>query len=833
MREDCEDIEMSAENSETDAQVKQKHRTPSNFAIDFSSLKMNRDNGLTLAMEDLTEEDAAAVNAAFTDDEDSKVSLSEEEIAMLFMAKCEDQELVATERRAERFINLIHKTCGGLLFSLKEHGLAASGARTLAHILAHNDKYSILELCGNRLRDEGTIQLAPLFQQNDTIVKLDIRSNDIGGRGSEALFSALTNNCTLTSLDLSGLSGINRNHISIRGATALSRCLQFNKVISHLNLGSNGLGADGMKVLCAGLRNNTTLVELDLHSNNIGARGCESLAEVLLMMQSLRKLHLERNAIGDRGCSALAKALTEIRFNPIDATKSYEHGQGETMTTTSNKTGLSLLDLTENKISHHGLRELCAALRNESCRLKHLKLDRNALGDIGAEGLADLLEKNSSLKSLSVNRTEIQQRGAILIAKALQDNKSLRKLEIGYNYIDEENLETMSEEQRQRFKTSGGGKKNTVIMNHSFGTKAFATTLTTNTTLQHLDLSNNRIQNEGGYALAEALSSNRSLKRLLIQQNDLKDIEQDSETKRSVPSGTTLPMGKAAGKQTSGTTLTTMSTASNTARKSIEEPMDRCGEMFVAAMKSNQVLLDLDFSYNGFSYKSFTLINEYLKRNDNMWKRNHHHRLQERISELAPFDSKISQINAEIQKETSTEQKNYALLEKRKRDLEEKTRYYTEKHSELDSTIERLSEERALREGQLQEVTNTLEKGMGETESQIKRLENRLSQERQQLDTVERQIRKSQREIRDAWNDIKGSSATLFESLDRVTKELDEIMSEYPDQEQAITDLRTNVSELEKVIDEENKVIASKTVAKRGAREGSRGGGGGGGRRRG
>lgn len=741
----------------------------------------------------------------------------------------QDQGLVPTEKRAERFVNLIHKTCGGLLFSLKEHGLAASGARTLAHILAHNDKYSILELCGNRLRDEGTIQLAPLFQQNDTIVKLDIRSNDIGGRGSEALFSALTNNYTLTSLDLSGLSGINRNHISIRGAAALSRCLQFNKIISHLNLGSNGLGADGMKILCTGFRNNTTLVELDLHSNNIGVRGCQSLADVLPTMQSLRKLHLERNAIGDRGCSALAKVLTAVRFTATDTNKSFEHE--ETMTTTSSKKGLSLLDISENKISHQGLRELCAVLRNESCSLKHLKLDRNPLGDTGAEELSDLLEKNSLLKSLSVNRTEIQQRGAILIAKALHDNKSLRKLEIGYNYIDEENLETMSEEQRQRFRTSGGGKKNTIIMNTSFGTKAFATALMTNCTLQHLDLSNNRIQNEGGYALAEALSSNRSLKRLLIQQNDLKDIEQDS-TRPSVPSGTTLPMGRAAGTQPSGMTKEMSNfTGLKTAKTSIEEPMDRCGEMFVTAMKDNTVLLDLDFSYNGFSYKSFTLINEYLKRNNNMWKRNLHHRLQDRISELAPLDHKIVQINAEIQKEISTEQKNYALLEKRKLDLEEKTSYYTEKQSELDSMIESLSEERALRENQLQEVTNTLDKGMGEAESQIKRLENRLSQERQHLDTVERQIRKAQREIRDAWNNIKGSSATLFESLDRATKELDEIMQEYPDQEQAISDLQTKASELEKVIEEENKVVASKSIAKRGARGGNRGGVGGGRRR--
>jgi Ran GTPase-activating protein (RanGAP) involved in mRNA processing and transport len=110
------------------------------------------------------------------------------------------------QKREKRFIELIHKSCKGLLFSMKEHGLGKQSAIAISKVLATNTHYSILELCGNRFRDEGTEELAKLFETNDTIVRLDLRSNDIGGKGGCALFKALEKNETLTSLDLSGLS---------------------------------------------------------------------------------------------------------------------------------------------------------------------------------------------------------------------------------------------------------------------------------------------------------------------------------------------------------------------------------------------------------------------------------------------------------------------------------------------------------------------------------------------------------------------------------------------------------------------------------------------------
>src|SRR5690606_5437942 len=135
--------------------------------------------------------------------------------------------------------------------------------------------------------------------------RLDLRSNDIGGKGGEALFENLLENQTLTSLDLSGLSGINRNHIGVRGASMLSKLLSVNRILYDLNLGSNGLGVEGIKLLCKGLKDNHAIRVLDISSNNIGAHGCELLAKVFEHCK-LRKLVMERNQIGDAGAIALS-----------------------------------------------------------------------------------------------------------------------------------------------------------------------------------------------------------------------------------------------------------------------------------------------------------------------------------------------------------------------------------------------------------------------------------------------------------------------------------------------------------------------------------------------
>ncbi|KAF0978604.1 hypothetical protein FDP41_002424 [Naegleria fowleri] len=429
-------------------------------------LQKNIPSGLLLAASFTSAEEVIEKNLLQVDEE-QKVSLSLEDIQVLFKAKCVDQNLQYIPEREDRFIDLIQKNCSGLLFSLREHGLADESAKALRKILANNRTYTILDLCGNRLRDTGTIELAPLLEDNQTIVRLDLRSNDIGGKGAKALFNALLYNQTLTSLDLSGLSGINRNHISTKGAKHLSELLQQNQTLCQLNLASNGMGADGIKILCRGLVDNFSLTELDISSNNIGTAGCESLARVL-DRTNLQKLSMERNQIGNKGVFVMCEKM-------------------KTMLTPT----LTYWDLSENRITSEGVEVLVDMLKVDKS-LKTLRIECNEFGDKGAEDFAQLLEVNKTLKKLMLGENAIGDEGAKEIGKGLAMNRTLKTLFLNNNLIKDT-----------------GAKR--IIRGLNDGTK-----------LKHLDLSYNRIGDRAGVEIARMLTTNETLRTLNLKQNELK-----------------------------------------------------------------------------------------------------------------------------------------------------------------------------------------------------------------------------------------------------------------------------------------------------------------------
>lgn len=88
-------------------------------------------------------------------------------------------------------------------------------------------------------------------------------------QGGAALFSALCGSNTITGVDLSGMSGINRNHIGVKGCTALADCLRCNEVLVSLNLDENGIGLEGLGQLVQGFPGNSSLTHLSIASNNI------------------------------------------------------------------------------------------------------------------------------------------------------------------------------------------------------------------------------------------------------------------------------------------------------------------------------------------------------------------------------------------------------------------------------------------------------------------------------------------------------------------------------------------------------------------------------------
>ncbi|CCW67258.1 unnamed protein product [Phytomonas sp. Hart1] len=407
-------------------------------------------------------------DGAFKQSKRSLVNITSEHLSLLYRAKCIDRDLAPSWEREVRFMEFISSTCKDNIFSLPESGLGPASAEVIKCILSNNKTYSVLDLSDNYLRDDGVKSIGELLQVNRTIVHVGLSSNDMSYKGVFAIASALEDNKTVISLDLGAKSGVNANHIGSQGAEALGKLLKVNKVLSRLNLGSNGLGASGLSFFQSSLIDNTTLTHLNLNSNNLGRDGARILAEILECGR-LVHLSLERNALTDIGGHIIIQAIH-------------------------------------------------SAIRNGECLLEHLDLKNNGLGEHSAKVIGKVLPNASILRSLDLSSNEFAE-SANFIAEGLMENKSVSTLDMSNCKI------------RENVGVHFGNALivNTTLKSLNFsknklkdrGAKEISRGLAVNKALISLNLSSNMIGDEGGKALATALVSNNTLRKLDLKRNTM------------------------------------------------------------------------------------------------------------------------------------------------------------------------------------------------------------------------------------------------------------------------------------------------------------------------
>ena len=89
--------------------------------------------------------------------------------------------------------------------------------------------------------------------------------------GAIKLLQLLRVHPSITSIDISSIDSHNTNRLGILGAQACAKLLQYNPVVSMLNIYGTSIGARGLLKICKGLLNNTSLMMLNIGSNDIGA----------------------------------------------------------------------------------------------------------------------------------------------------------------------------------------------------------------------------------------------------------------------------------------------------------------------------------------------------------------------------------------------------------------------------------------------------------------------------------------------------------------------------------------------------------------------------------
>ncbi|CAJ1344847.1 unnamed protein product, partial [Effrenium voratum] len=266
----------------------------------------------------------------------------------------------------------------------------------------------------------------------------------------DTLTSAMERSSILTSLSLR--SSNLRDHSGLQLATAAGRCPS----LRELDLSDNFLGPKAVAKVIHCVRDNLEI--LDLSRNRLGDEGAKAIADAFkgpAAGQSLAVLRLRANGIGNEGGEALAEALMSV-------------------------TSMLEFDFAENQVDVQTaaviLRATCAART-----LKRLCLDSNLPWptsencEVQVAGFTDQLSGHQavpSLEMLSLRRCKIHSTGAMKLFESLASNQTLRHLNAACNGL------------RQ-----GAAHK-------------IATALACNTTLEELDLRDNRLGVQDALAIA-------------------------------------------------------------------------------------------------------------------------------------------------------------------------------------------------------------------------------------------------------------------------------------------------------------------------------------------
>ena len=377
----------------------------------------------------------------------------------------------------------------------------------------------------------------------------------------EIIIDCLKVNKSLFSLNLSnnGIGKINK------GAEKLANCLKVNKTLTELNLSNNGIHNfdKGAEKLAEVITTNKVLQNLDISSNRIY---CETFSSCLKLNKALTKLNVSDNGIGDCGAMDLAEFLKEnTTLLELDISKNWisENGvMGILKACTVSKILLKLV-CTYNNLSKPELSKINKYIEVENavqlfdvswsrsiatCELEYptesfnivvfqtLRLSDNGDWEIiyfnkKTEAYLNSHGKSDDNLGIQYHFTddeldELTFLPAVLSPKVLlyfiqevMQIDTLKKLNISGNKISDDGAVSFS----KWFKTN----KTLIELDMSengvscSGVKAIAEVIRINYTLLKLNLSHNEIFNDGAIALSKCLKINATLIDLDVSFNNI------------------------------------------------------------------------------------------------------------------------------------------------------------------------------------------------------------------------------------------------------------------------------------------------------------------------
>ncbi|KAM4801452.1 NACHT, LRR and PYD domains-containing protein 4-like [Urocitellus parryii] len=208
-----------------------------------------------------------------------------------------------------------------------------------------------------------------------------------------------------------------------------------NPNLQHLSMTSTQLSHDEVWVLCSALSNPVcNIQELLLQDSGLSAKDCKALAWMLAINKKLTLLDVSDNKLAEGVptlCAALCHPDCTLQTLVMAGCQICEHFCPHLSEVLLRNANLSHLDLSSNPLMDEGVAQLCEALRQPTCRLQTLCLQRCGITLKICQHLALVLESNPNLRILDVGGNNIGDIGMAFLSRGvLHPHCGLQKLSL-------------------------------------------------------------------------------------------------------------------------------------------------------------------------------------------------------------------------------------------------------------------------------------------------------------------------------------------------------------------------------------------------------------------
>eukprot|EP01028_Stygiella_incarcerata_P001739 TRINITY_DN1320_c0_g1_i3.p1 TRINITY_DN1320_c0_g1~~TRINITY_DN1320_c0_g1_i3.p1 ORF type:complete len:984 (+),score=210.20 TRINITY_DN1320_c0_g1_i3:44-2953(+) len=399
------------------------------------------------------------------------------------------------------------------IIDLSRKDLTGEYIRKLCELLSWNVNVKTLFLSENPLSSEGIFHIADLIGGPSTCLR--------------ELYLDDTRLCDSQMIKLSESLAINcklvildlsANQIRTGGAESLGLALSKNKTLKSLNLFQNQLGSKGTILFARGLRENTTLEQLWLGGNGIDSAGADALATCLVSDNSLILLDLSGNKIPDDGVQSLLRALKSSTSTSL---KELRIDSNPTTGASSTEEIKSILGSHQPKPAEPA-RIITKKIRIPPRRAPAMAQTQTTeiyLKKVDAKISSRIAEDDPFVRKLILSGCKISWVELQMLFKSVTRNTRLESLILSDNVLGDAGIIFMG-----NAAASLSGLRELHLDGNSIGDAGimkFLQIISRKTSLKTLDLSANQISTKGGEAIGRFLTFSHSLESLNLYQNDI------------------------------------------------------------------------------------------------------------------------------------------------------------------------------------------------------------------------------------------------------------------------------------------------------------------------